>query len=213
MSSKAKFSPTDEWTTRSFLLWKNKTEIYTKIISSLTAAIISNGGTKTNIIPEEAQIRVQIRALTLPDFRTLTTKVEACCRAAALATGCEVWERVCHRAFRMWKCLWQCCSHTEIWPGANLVDTFLSDWDFLDGKAVSEHRNESNPGGDIPKECTFNWFGGGCRQRPDTTGNISCFRLLQKRSMDWVSKSKTQRKQVEREKCINQSETCACVKK
>ena len=52
--------------------------------------IISNGGVKPNIIPKESELRVQIRCPTLPDFKRLMSKTEACCNAAATAAGCQV---------------------------------------------------------------------------------------------------------------------------
>ena len=56
----------------------------------LFSAIISNGRTKPNIIPEESELRVQIRCPTLPEFKKLMAKAEACCNAAAISTGCQV---------------------------------------------------------------------------------------------------------------------------
>ena len=51
--------------------------------------IITNGGSKGNIIPDKAAMDVWVRAPTTEDLKTLTSKVETCVKAAALATGCQ----------------------------------------------------------------------------------------------------------------------------
>ena len=53
-------------------------------------AIISNGGTKPNIIPEKSEMLYYIRAPTRQEVIELRTKVTACFEAAAKATGCTV---------------------------------------------------------------------------------------------------------------------------
>ena len=52
--------------------------------------IITNGGTKPNIIPEKASMEYFIRAPTKSEVYALTKKVRACFEAAASATGCQV---------------------------------------------------------------------------------------------------------------------------
>lgn len=53
-------------------------------------AIITKGGIKTNIIPEESEIRLHVRAPTDSGVIDLEKKVKACVMAAATATGCTV---------------------------------------------------------------------------------------------------------------------------
>ena len=53
-------------------------------------SIISNGGTKPNIIPEKASLYYYIRAPSLEEIQQLREKVVACFEAAATATGCTV---------------------------------------------------------------------------------------------------------------------------
>ena len=52
--------------------------------------IITNGGTKPNIIPELAKVDYYIRAPTKTELEELYTKVMACFDAAAKATGCTL---------------------------------------------------------------------------------------------------------------------------
>ena len=52
--------------------------------------IITNGGTKPNIIPEKASMEYFIRAPTKSEVYALTKKVRACFEAAASTTGCQV---------------------------------------------------------------------------------------------------------------------------
>ena len=52
--------------------------------------IIPEGGTAHNIIPDKAQIRVNVRSETLKEMNALRERVENCMKGAALATGCEV---------------------------------------------------------------------------------------------------------------------------
>ena len=56
----------------------------------IIAAIISKGGAKPNIIPEETELKAQIRSLTQADLILLRNRVECCLHAAAKATGCQV---------------------------------------------------------------------------------------------------------------------------
>ncbi|XP_064393682.1 peptidase M20 domain-containing protein 2-like [Halichondria panicea] len=52
--------------------------------------IITNGGAKPNIIPEKAAMEYYIRAPSMSDLDLLKSKVTACFKSAATATGCEV---------------------------------------------------------------------------------------------------------------------------
>ena len=52
--------------------------------------VITNGGAKSNIIPEETTLDFSFRTPTTNELATLKKKVEACFQAAAVATGCEV---------------------------------------------------------------------------------------------------------------------------
>ena len=52
--------------------------------------IITNGGTKPNIIPERSELEYWTRAPTREELETLGGKVKACFQAAAVATGCQV---------------------------------------------------------------------------------------------------------------------------
>ena len=54
--------------------------------------IITNGGAKPNIIPEEASASFIARAPSQGELKILVNKVTACLEAAATATGCEVSE-------------------------------------------------------------------------------------------------------------------------
>ena len=51
--------------------------------------IITNGGSKGNVIPDKAAMEVWVRAPTTEDLKVLVPKVELCVEAAALATGCQ----------------------------------------------------------------------------------------------------------------------------
>ncbi|GFR84976.1 peptidase M20 domain-containing protein 2-like [Elysia marginata] len=53
-------------------------------------AIITKGGVKTNIIPDETELRLQVRAPSDSGVAALESKVKACVMAAATATGCTV---------------------------------------------------------------------------------------------------------------------------
>ena len=52
--------------------------------------IISNGGTKPNIIPEKAVMEYMVRTPERIDLKLLLGRVRACFEAAAQATGCQV---------------------------------------------------------------------------------------------------------------------------
>lgn len=51
--------------------------------------IITNGGSKINVIPDKAVMEVGVRAPTNDGVNELELKVKACIEAAALATGCQ----------------------------------------------------------------------------------------------------------------------------
>ncbi|XP_026885732.2 peptidase M20 domain-containing protein 2 [Electrophorus electricus] len=52
--------------------------------------IIKHGGVKPNIIPDYSELEYYLRTPTHQDLATIKGKAEACFRAAAMATGCEV---------------------------------------------------------------------------------------------------------------------------
>lgn len=52
--------------------------------------IITNGGAKPNIIPEETSMLYYVRAPSLSEHKLLVKKIAACFEAAAKATGCQV---------------------------------------------------------------------------------------------------------------------------
>ncbi|GMT41737.1 MAG: hydrolase [bacterium] len=52
--------------------------------------IITKGGDAPNIIPERASAKFMVRALTMPEFKTMLKKVTDCARGAALSTGCRL---------------------------------------------------------------------------------------------------------------------------
>ena len=56
----------------------------------MSPAIITKGGTKTNIIPDETEMLLQVRAPIDSGVIALEGKVKACVIAAAAATGCTV---------------------------------------------------------------------------------------------------------------------------
>lgn len=58
--------------------------------TSRVHAIITEGGTATNIIPARSKMELSCRTLTLGDLKQLQSQVEACIKAAASATGCTV---------------------------------------------------------------------------------------------------------------------------
>ncbi|KAG9282441.1 peptidase M20 domain-containing protein 2 [Astyanax mexicanus] len=52
--------------------------------------IIKHGGVKPNIIPDYTELEYYLRTPSHRDLATIRAKAEACFRAAAMATGCEV---------------------------------------------------------------------------------------------------------------------------
>lgn len=52
--------------------------------------IIKHGGVKPNIIPAYTELQFYIRTPLVKDLCDLKAKAEACFRAAAVATGCQV---------------------------------------------------------------------------------------------------------------------------
>ncbi|MFI9201263.1 M20 family metallopeptidase [Streptomyces sp. NPDC053048] len=52
--------------------------------------VTTSAGTRPNLIPDRATAEYEIRASAAEDLRELRERVEACFRAGALATGCEV---------------------------------------------------------------------------------------------------------------------------
>ena len=51
--------------------------------------VITNGGTKGNVIPEKTAMEIWVRAPTRKDAEVLTSRVKACVEAAAYGTGCQ----------------------------------------------------------------------------------------------------------------------------
>ena len=52
--------------------------------------VITNGGAKPNIIPEESELLYYVRAPTEPELKDFIEKIVACFESAAVATGCQV---------------------------------------------------------------------------------------------------------------------------
>ena len=52
--------------------------------------IITNGGAKPNIIPEEASMSYFVRAPNKVELKVFQKKMHACFESAAAATGCQV---------------------------------------------------------------------------------------------------------------------------
>ena len=69
-------------------------QCYTCIPSLLsifsTAGIIKHGGEKPNIIPAYTELQFYLRTPLVKELCDLKAKAEACFRAAAVATGCQV---------------------------------------------------------------------------------------------------------------------------
>lgn len=55
-----------------------------------TTGIIKHGGEKPNIIPAYTELQFYLRTPLVKDLCDLKAKAEACFRAAAVATGCQV---------------------------------------------------------------------------------------------------------------------------
>lgn len=64
------------------------------LILLLSQGIIKHGGEKPNIIPAYAELAFYLRTPLFRDLQVLKAKAEACFRAAALATGCQVSARL-----------------------------------------------------------------------------------------------------------------------
>ncbi|WP_120494874.1 M20 family metallopeptidase [Microbacterium phyllosphaerae] len=58
-----------------------------------TAAVITQGGEVTNIIPARAVLQAEVRSFDLDELRDAKRRVMACFEAGALASGCS-WEQV-----------------------------------------------------------------------------------------------------------------------
>lgn len=56
----------------------------------LSTGIIKHGGVKPNIIPAYTELDFYLRTPLVKDLCELKAKAEACFRAAAVATGCQV---------------------------------------------------------------------------------------------------------------------------
>ena len=56
----------------------------------IVSFIVENGGTATNVIPDHAAARIELRAATVPALDGLSAAVRRCVDAGALATGCSV---------------------------------------------------------------------------------------------------------------------------
>lgn len=56
----------------------------------MVTGIITDGGTKCNIIPERASLEIGMRAQTNAELRQIETRVFAIIKSAAEATGCQV---------------------------------------------------------------------------------------------------------------------------
>ena len=52
--------------------------------------ILPEGGTAHNVIPDKSRIRCSVRSETFSEMEALRTRVENCCKGAALGTGCTV---------------------------------------------------------------------------------------------------------------------------
>lgn len=55
-----------------------------------TPGIIENGGETSNVIPAYSELKYCVRTTWVKELPELKAKVEACFRAAADATGCQV---------------------------------------------------------------------------------------------------------------------------
>jgi amidohydrolase len=58
-----------------------------------TAAVITDGGDVTNIIPARATVQAEVRSFDLDELRDARRRVLACFEAGAIASGCS-WEQV-----------------------------------------------------------------------------------------------------------------------
>ena len=69
---------------------KSSYQSFLFLFIALFAGIISNGGEKPNIIPEETSLNYYIRVRVMSDLEILRAKFENCIESAAKATGCTV---------------------------------------------------------------------------------------------------------------------------
>lgn len=69
---------------------KIKSFAYFVVVFFIRLGIITKGGTKPNIIPDQTELLYSIRAPTDSDLLILKDKVFKCFDAAAIATGCTV---------------------------------------------------------------------------------------------------------------------------
>lgn len=60
------------------------------VLFFFTPGIITHGGERTNIIPAYSELNYCVRTTRVKELPELKAKVEACFRAAADATGCQV---------------------------------------------------------------------------------------------------------------------------
>uniref|UniRef100_A0A3Q3A6A2 Peptidase M20 domain-containing protein 2 n=1 Tax=Kryptolebias marmoratus TaxID=37003 RepID=A0A3Q3A6A2_KRYMA len=81
--------------------------------------IIKHGGTKPNIIPAYAELEFYLRTPELGDLHDLKAKAEACFRAAALATGCQV------------EIIYPTQTYFNILPNATLANLYRSNGEAL----------------------------------------------------------------------------------
>lgn len=54
------------------------------------SGVIKHGGVKPNIIPDYSELEYYLRTPSHQDLPNIRAKAEACFKAAAMATGCEV---------------------------------------------------------------------------------------------------------------------------
>jgi len=52
--------------------------------------VVIKGGEAPNVVPDEGQIRIYVRAPSLPELGPAAERIRNCARGAALATGCQV---------------------------------------------------------------------------------------------------------------------------
>lgn len=57
---------------------------------SVVSLIVQHGGDAVNVIPERAEVLIEMRAADAQTLQTVNSRVENCLRAGALATGCGV---------------------------------------------------------------------------------------------------------------------------
>lgn len=52
--------------------------------------VVARGGEAPNVVPDDGQIRLYVRAPSLPDLEVAAERVRNCARGAAMATGCRL---------------------------------------------------------------------------------------------------------------------------